>query len=236
MMIKPFLNEPLLGLGRVQRASLWSLGGLAAAGLVAALWLPAPAQAQAVKPTPLLDAIAGQRPVVTGPTISQPTARRAAARSTSDAVDPTDPEDLVPDEPPEEPLAGDNEPVVTEAEGESLELDNSGAIDGIYQCQYPFGNQMFNTFVSVNGKGDGTSIFVIANTADNSLAMSGWGIGQVVNVDGLGYAFVGDTDNQIPFELAVVVDAQGNAVAEGTVGFDVKGNKMLVDITCRSIW
>lgn len=210
--------------------------GLAALCLGAALAWSTPAQAQAVQPTPLLDAIAGKRPVATGPVVSQPAARRAQARNSTEAEDLLDPEDIVPDEPPEEPLAGDNEPVVSEAEGESLELDNSGAIDGIYQCQYLLGSRTYSTFVSVNGKGNGQSIFVIANAADNSLAMSGWGIGQVVNVDGEGYAFVGDTDNQIPFELAVVVDDQGNAVAEGTVGFEVQGTKMLVDISCRSIW
>lgn len=210
--------------------------GLAALCLGAALALSTPAQAQAIQPTPLLDAIAGKRPVATGPVIGQAAARRAQARNSTEAEDLLDPEDIVPDEPPEEPLAGDNEPVVSDAEGESLELDNSGAIDGIYQCQYMLGSRAYSTFVSVNGKGDGQSIFVIANAADNSLPMSGWGIGQVVNVDGEGYAFVGDTDNQIPFELAVVVDDQGNAVAEGTVGFEVQGTKMLVDISCRSIW
>jgi hypothetical protein len=28
----------------------------------------------------------------------------------------------------------------------------------------------------------------------------------------------------------------GQAVAEATVGFDAKGTKMLVDISCSSIW
>jgi hypothetical protein len=133
-------------------------------------------------------------------------------------------------------LVGENDPVVAEEEGTGLELDNAGKIDGIYQCSYPFGEKTLQTYVSVNGKGNGQSIFLIANLAENSMPMSGWGIGQVVDVDGLGYAFMGDTDNQLPFELAVVVDEQGQAVAEGTVGFDVQGTKMLVDISCRSIW
>jgi hypothetical protein len=217
----------------------WALSAL----LGACLWQPLTAQAQVGQPTTLLEAIAGKRPVATGPVIKPRGAMsRTHARSQTDAneEDPDDliedPDDLIPDDPPEQPLEGDNEPVVAENEGEALELDNVGPIDGIYQCSYEFANRTMQTYVSVNGKGNGQSIFLIANMAENSLAMSGWGIGQVVDVDGLGYAFIGETNNQLPFELAVVVDDQGQAVAEGTVGFDAKGTKMLVDISCSSIW
>jgi hypothetical protein len=187
-----------------------------------------------------LEAIAGKRPVATAPVIVPKTQPRQAKPRTAIMDEPQedaeDPQDVVPDEPPEEPLVGENDPVVAEAEGTGLELDNTGKIDGIYQCSYQFGENTLQTYVSVNGKGNGQSIFLIANLAENSMAMSGWGIGQVVDVEGLGYAFVGDTDNQLPFDLAVVVDEQGQAVAEGTVGFDVQGTKMLAEISCRSIW
>jgi hypothetical protein len=201
--------------------------------------LVAQAQSQTVAPTPLLDAIAGKRPVVTAPLIQVNTVRTPKLRprspiETDPNEDANDPQDLIPDEAPAEPFAGDNDPVV--AGQESLELDNSGQVDGIYQCSYEVAGKTLNAYVSVNGKGNGQSIFLIANLADNSARVSGWGIGQVIAVEGLGYAFVGNTDNQLPFELAIVVNEQGQALAEGSVGFDVGGTMMLAEITCRSVW
>lgn len=211
---------------------------MACASLFACLSQPLMVQAQTIHPTLQLNSIIGGKPTTSTP-LAFPHAKSIRMEARSNVVDESvanvnDPEDILPEDAPEDPLSGDNDPVV--AEGEELDLNNSGAIDGIYQCDYEFGEKILQTYVSVNGMSDGRSIFLIANLAENNMAMWGWGFGQVIDVDGLGYAFVGETDNQLPFELAVVVDEEGQALAEGSVGFDVRGKKILAEISCRSIW
>lgn len=206
--------------------------------LFAFLSQPLIVQAQTTYPTPQINSITKGQSITSIPlAFVRPKSMQIAtnARTAANSIDEVDdPENLVPDDAPEDPLFGENDPVVTD--GEELDLNNAGAIDGIYQCDYEFGEKTLHTYVSVNGMSDGRSIFLIANLAENNMAMWGWGFGQVTDVDGLGYAFVGETDNQLPFELAVVVDEQGQALAEGSVGFDVKGTKILAEISCRSIW
>ena len=229
-MIKNIKNRHLL-------QQLVSPMALACASLFTFSSLPLMAQAQTTYSTPQISSItAGQSTTKIPLAFVRPKAMqiKSAPIIVDNLPNDDDPEHLAPEDPPEDPLSGENDPVV--ADNEELDLNNAGAIDGIYQCDYEFGEKTLQTYVSVNGMNDGRSIFLIANLAENNIAMWGWGFGQVIDVDGLGYAFVGETDNQLPFELAVVVDEQGQALAEGSVGFDVQGTKILAEISCRSIW
>lgn len=162
--------------------------------------------------------------------------RRNALRNetTETTVTPADdPEDVIPDDAPADPFAGEPHDVTAD---QPLELDNQGQIDGIYRCTYNFGSKEQSAYVSVNGKRDGQSIFVVADVAENTLGVNGWGAG-VARDDGEGgYVFAGTTDTQLPFSFVVTVAADGSASAEGWVGMTFKGEDYLGELSCKSIW
>jgi hypothetical protein len=198
------------------------------------LALPLPSQAAPDGATVMREAVA------------QAQARNARSfsrlRSTTDQTTPPadstpTAETATPDDPPVDasgdPLAGTAEPVQAD---QPLEINNQGSIDGIYRCQYDWGGQAKEVYVSVNGKSDGQSIFVIGNVPENSFAISGWGAGKVLKAAEGGYAFVGKTDNDLPFFLAVDVASDGSATADGSVGVAIKGETIIAQLSCKSIW
>ena len=144
-----------------------------------------------------------------------------------------DPQDLIPDEAPTDPFAGEMQEVAAD---QPLEVDNQGRIDGIYRCAFQIGAKAQAVYVSVNGKRDGQSIFVVADVTENSAGISGWGAGDVTDDGQGGYLFGGETDNQLPFAFAVQVAADGSATAQGLVGVSYRGEDLVSQLSCQSIW
>lgn len=144
-----------------------------------------------------------------------------------------DPEDIIPDEAPADPFAGEAQEVAAD---QTLEVDNQGKIDGIYRCTYGLGGKEQSAYVSVNGKRDGQSIFVVADVAENSLGVNGWGAGTVRGDGEGGLVFAGTTDTQLPFGFTVSVAADGSVTADGLIGMTFKGEDYLGELTCKSIW
>lgn len=122
--------------------------------------------------------------------------------------------------------------------GESMEIDNNGALDGIYKCSLALSTPL-DIYVSVNGKSNGQSIFVIADLGNDGL-VQGWGIGQISsgNSDG-NFLYSGTTSDGKGFSLDAQYDANGNVSATGKATLvDARDKTKSSDATfsCNSLW
>lgn len=113
---------------------------------------------------------------------------------------------------------------------------DNGAIDGLYQCQVSYLNTSEAVFLSINGKSDGKTIYLIAAT--NYGGIYGFGSGLVS-----GKTFSGNTSANAAFNFKLSFgDADGDQSVDqvsftGTAGV-LDGFKRAVKATfdCKSVW
>jgi hypothetical protein len=118
----------------------------------------------------------------------------------------------------------------------AAQASDNGAIDGLYQCQVSYLNTTEAVFLSVNGKSDGKSIYLIAAT--NHGGIYGFGSGLVS-----GKSFSGNTSANAAFNFTLGFgdqnsDGSADQVSlKGTAGV-LDGFKRAVKATfdCKSVW
>lgn len=131
---------------------------------------------------------------------------------------------------------------VTDAPAASPAADDlhtdGGAIDGIYACEADVGGVKQQTFVTLNGKRDGKTIYLVSAVAPDRQSLSGFGIGLVS-----GHTFAGATSDgkKFGFEIGFAnLDADGNyegVTLTGKAGLKTLDGKWVnVHLTCKSIW
>lgn len=115
---------------------------------------------------------------------------------------------------------------------------DSGAIDGLYQCNVNLDGLTTTSFMSVNGKYDGRTVFLIAAENELSNGFSGFGLGRVS-----GNRFSGNTSYGKRFMLdleLIGLDAEGyysGVNLKGRVGvISSKGHATNAVIDCKTIW
>lgn len=117
-----------------------------------------------------------------------------------------------------------------------VHASDNGAIDGLYQCQVSYLNTSETVFLSINGKSDGKTIYLIAAT--NIGGIYGFGSGLVS-----GKTFSGNTSANAAFNFKLSFgDADGDQSVDqvslkGTAGV-LDGFKRAVKASfdCKSIW
>ncbi|GAB4396603.1 MAG: hypothetical protein OHK0048_01910 [Rhodoferax sp.] len=115
---------------------------------------------------------------------------------------------------------------------------NDGYIDGIYQCVVTVNGQTSDAFMSLNGRKDGRTVYMVAAVTPNRDAYSGYGLGLVT-----GNRFVGNTSFNKRFEFTlgfadanVESDGYDQVTLRGTVGVVVSGVATNARVDCKSIW
>lgn len=144
--------------------------------------------------------------------------------------------DEIADAPEADPFGGAVDALDTD--GETMEIDNNGALDGIYKCTLALPKPL-DIYVSVNGKSNGQSIFVIADLGNDGL-VQGWGIGQISSGDNdAHFLYSGTTSDGKGFSLNAQYDASGNVSATGQATLidaadKTKSNE--ASFSCNSLW
>lgn len=160
--------------------------------------------------------------------------------SAAPTVDISDAEPLTSDEIADaaeaDPFGGEVNALDTD--GETMEIDNNGALDGIYKCTLALPKPL-DIYVSVNGKSNGQSIFVIADLGNDGL-VQGWGIGQISSGDNDDhFLYNGTTSDGKGFSLNAQYDANGNVSATGQatlVDASDKTKSNEASFSCNSLW
>ena len=113
-----------------------------------------------------------------------------------------------------------------------------GAIDGIYQCRVLVSGTTHDTYLTLNGKRDGKSIYLIAAHTPDRQAIGGWGVGRVN-----GEQFVGSTSAGKKVSFTVGLGSSDTDSAYETVTLKGKaGVKTLAgllvnaDLDCTRLW
>lgn len=134
------------------------------------------------------------------------------------AEEPTEPPDAV-------------EPV------ETLSPDQ-GAIDGVYYCQADVLGRKIASYISLNGKGNGQTIFIVGAENATEGDLFGFGIGSVS-----GKKFTGNTSFGKQFQFDITpVDANSDRTTDavqlkGTVGVvNARNVAFNVHLDCRGIF
>lgn len=113
-----------------------------------------------------------------------------------------------------------------------------GYIDGIYQCTVNLGGNSSVAFMSLNGRKDGKTAYLVAADQPGRNGYSGYGLGLVS-----GDKFVGNTSFNKRFEFNIGF-ADGDVAAagyeqvtlRGTVGVVLAGRAVNARVDCISIW
>jgi len=142
----------------------------------------------------------------------------------------------------DDPFDGEIDPF---AYGKDWDYDNSGVLDGIYQCEMTLsadGQIRSQIYVSVNGKSNGDAVFIIGEIEARPDAYFGWGIGRVEDeTDGTTFRFSGKTSENEDFALLATYQPDGSVRAQGqaVILFKPPGqpvSDVLAKIACQSIW
>lgn len=140
------------------------------------------------------------------------------------------------------PFAGEVEPLTV---GGQLQLDNSGMLDGIYQCGMTFAgyaDPARQLYVSLNGKRNGDTIFIIGELDASETGFYGYGMGRVADeTDGTTYTFSGQTEAGQGFAISATYQPDDSVRATGSVGVtftDEQGKplNLVGQLACTSIW
>lgn len=113
-----------------------------------------------------------------------------------------------------------------------------GSIDGIYQCRAQVEGTFQDAYLTLNGKRDGKSIYLIAAHTPERQSIGGYGIGRVS-----GSKFVGATSDGKKFDFTVALGSSDSDTAYETVSLKGKaGVKTLGGVLvnavldCNRIW
>ena len=142
----------------------------------------------------------------------------------------------------DDPFGGEVEPLTV---GGQLLLDNSGMLDGIYQCGMTFAgyaDPARQLYVSLNGKRNGDTIFIIGELDASETGFYGYGMGRVADeTDGTTYTFSGKTEAGQGFAISASYQPDDSVRATGSGGVtftDAQGKplNLVGQLACTSIW
>lgn len=129
------------------------------------------------------------------------------------------------------------EPVI-ETPAESTAETQGGSIDGIYTCDTDVAGAKQQSFLTINGKRDGKSIYLIAAASPSTNAVGGFGMGLVS-----GNTFSGATSDgkkfsfQLGFASNDADSAYENVTLTGKVGVKTRAGQLVnAEFTCKSLW
>ena len=125
------------------------------------------------------------------------------------------------------------------ADGSAADFETGGgAIDGIYQCTVQVSGVTQDTYLTLNGKRDGKTIFLLAAHTPERQAIGGWGVGRVN-----GEQFVGSTSAGKKFSFTVGLGSSDTDSAYETVTLKGKagvktlaGTLVNAGLTCARLW
>lgn len=122
------------------------------------------------------------------------------------------------------------------APGPALAADD-GAIDGIYRCDITLEGKALQAYLSLNGKKDGKTIYMVAADTEARDGFSGYGLGLIS-----GSKFSGNTSFNKRFDFAIgFTDSDGKGyqgvTLKGAVGVTgAAGKPVNAYLQCKSIW
>jgi hypothetical protein len=105
----------------------------------------------------------------------------------------------------------------------------SGPLDGIYQCTVSGAGQSYSLFMTVNGKTNSQSFFVIAAVGNNS-PFKGFGYGTATST-----AFAGTTDSGESFAMTVSGNDPARSMS-GNVGVKVNNVPVTASASCLQVY
>lgn len=116
---------------------------------------------------------------------------------------------------------------------------NDGYIDGIYQCNIVLEGKTTNAYMSLNGKKDGRTVYLVAADTASRDGYSGYGLGLIS-----GNKFTGNTSFNKRFDFTIgfsetEADSYGYAIVllKGVVGVvGSAGKPVNARVDCSSIW
>lgn len=115
---------------------------------------------------------------------------------------------------------------------------NDGYIDGIYQCAVTVKGHTTSAYMSLNGRRDGKTVYMVAADTPTLDGYSGYGLGLVT-----GNKFTGNTSFNKRFDFTVGFSDANTAstgyeqvTLRGTVGVVVSGGATNAHVDCKSIW
>ena len=115
---------------------------------------------------------------------------------------------------------------------------DGGALDGIYQCKAIVNGVAEDAYLTLNGKSDGKTIFLVAAHMPDRQAFGGFGIGRIS-----GKSFIGATSDGKKFDFNFNLSSDDGDLAYETVTFKGKaGVKSLTgalvnaDLNCNKLW
>jgi hypothetical protein len=113
-----------------------------------------------------------------------------------------------------------------------------GTLDGIYQCKATVDGTVQDTYLTLNGKRDGKSIYLIAAHTPEKQAIGGYGVGRIS-----GKRFVGATSDGKKFDFDIGLGSNDGDTAYEAVTLKGKaGVKTLAgvlvnaDLDCNKLW
>lgn len=117
-------------------------------------------------------------------------------------------------------------------------MREGGALDGIYQCQATVEGVVQAAYLTLNGKRDGKTIYLIAAHTPERQSIGGYGVGRVT-----GNKFVGATSDGKKFEFAVSLASSDTDTAyeavtlKGKAGVKTLGGVLVnAVLDCNRIW
>ncbi len=114
---------------------------------------------------------------------------------------------------------------------------DDGAIDGIYRCDITLEGKALQAYLSLNGKKDGKTVYMVAADTETRDGFSGYGLGLIS-----GNKFSGNTSFNKRFDFAIgFTDSDGKGyqgvTLKGSVGVvGATGKPVNAYIQCKSIW
>lgn len=105
----------------------------------------------------------------------------------------------------------------------------SGPLDGIYQCTMSGAGQSYSLFMTIHGKSDGQSLFVIAAVGNNS-PFKGFGFGPASST-----GFTGTTDSGQSFTVTATGSDPARTLS-GSVGVKVNNQPVTATANCQQLY
>lgn len=119
-----------------------------------------------------------------------------------------------------------------------VQAADDGYIDGIYQCEVMLEGKKSSAFLSLNGRKDGKTVYLVHADGQSGSGLYGYGLGLVS-----GQTFDGNTSFNKRFSLAIEFldtgDADGLETVrlKGTVGMPGSSGKAVnAYVDCKSVW
>ncbi len=115
------------------------------------------------------------------------------------------------------------------AAGVALPAFAGGPLDGIYQCNIGAAGQSYSLFLTLNGHGDGQTLYVQAAIGNNS-PFKGYGIGQATAT-----TFAGSTHDGLSFAMTASNNGK-NIVLNGTSQARINNQVVDAGVSCTQIF